>query len=130
MLPPQRLHEPRFASALCSVRRHFARSRSKLVSIKHKIHLTYSTLAIFDYGTIDAKPLANVVSICALHPYGTSGMNQNTPLRKKFREGLKKKQAPSDLLVTSIRMNRQIRVSDGAMFTYRTKPTFRTLKIE
>ena len=44
----------------------------------------YSTLAILDYGTISVKPLANVVSICALHPYGTSGINDNMPLRKKF----------------------------------------------
>jgi len=83
--------------------------------------VNYSTLAIFDYGIISAKPLANAVSICALHPYDTSGMNENMPLRKNFREGLKEKQAPSDFLVTSIRMNRQIRVSDGAMFTHRIK---------
>lgn len=50
----------------------------------------YSTLAILDYGTISIKPLANAVSICALHPYGTSGMNENMLLRKNFREGLKK----------------------------------------
>jgi hypothetical protein len=56
----------------------------------------YSTLAIFDYGIISTKPLANAVSICALHPYGTSGMNKNMPLRKNFREGLEKKQALSD----------------------------------
>ncbi|VAW31116.1 hypothetical protein MNBD_CHLOROFLEXI01-963, partial [hydrothermal vent metagenome] len=55
--------------------------------------ITDSILAILDYGTISAKPLANAVSICALHPYGTSGMNENMPLRKNFREGLKKKQA-------------------------------------
>jgi hypothetical protein len=52
-----------------------------------KKQLPNSTLAIFDHGTIEVKPLANAVSICALHPYGTSGTNQNTPLRKNSVKG-------------------------------------------
>ena len=80
-----------------------------------------STLAIFNYGTIGTRSLANAISICAFYPYGTSDVHKNAPLRKKFREGLEKKQAPSDFSFTSIRINRQIRVSDGTMFTYRTK---------